>query len=389
MYICNMHGYINRLLEKQILEDLDYFPVVAIIGPRQCGKSTLAKFIGKSINDFIYLDLESLRDLNKLEDPEYFFEINPGKTVCLDEIQRKPELFTVLRSIVDRDEHRTRILLLGSASPDLLKHSSETLAGRISYIPLSPFFLSEISSLKMFSLQDFWLCGGFPRSFLNTKMSYRWRENFIKTFLERDMPLHGINISSLNLRRFLTMCAHSCGQVFNASKIGESLGLSHTTVKKYIDIFEQTYLIRTVQPYFKNVKKRIIKSPKIYIRDTGILHALLSIKNTNDLLGHPIYGSSWESFCIENILSEFIDWEYSFYRTSNGAELDLIIEKGDKKIGLEFKSSIVSKLQRGFWHCLEDLELTEAYIITPVEQKYKMRNATVIGLKGFIEKLKQ
>ena len=184
------------------------------------------------------------------------------------------------------------------------------------------------------------------------------------------------------------MCAHSGGQVFNASKIGESLGLSHTTIKKYIDIFEQTYLIRTVPPYYKNLKKRIIKSPKIFIRDTGILHALLSIKNINDLLGHPIYGSSWESFCIENILAEFTDWEYYFYRTSNGAELDLLIERGDRKIGLEFKASTAPKVQRGFWNCLEDLGLTEVYIITPIEQQYKMRNATVIGLKGFIEKLK-
>jgi predicted AAA+ superfamily ATPase len=383
-----MHGYINRLFEKQILEDLDFFPVVAIIGPRQCGKSTLAQFIGKSIDNFMYLDLESHRDLNKLEDPEYFFEINAGKTVCLDEIQRKPELFPVLRSIVDRDKHNTRILLLGSASPELIKHSSETLAGRISYIPLSPFSLSEISSLDIFNLQDFWLCGGFPRSFLYTKMSFRWRENFIKTFLERDMPLHGIAIPALQVRRFLTMCAHSNGQVFNASKIGESLGLSHTTVKKYIDIFEQTYLIRTVQPYFKNVKKRLIKSPKIYIRDTGILHALLSIKNFNDLLGHPIYGASWESFCIENILSEFTDWEYSFYRTSNGAELDLIIEKGDTKIGIEFKVSTAPKIQKGFWHCLEDLDLSEAYIITPLEQQYTISDATVIGLNGFLEKHK-
>lgn len=347
----------------------------------------MAKYIGKKIDQFVYIDLESPRDLLKLEDPEFFFESNAGKTVCLDEIQRKPDLFPALRSFVDRDTQKTRIILLGSASPELSKHSSETLAGRISYISLSPFTISEISSLKTFTLQNFWLNGGFPLSYLHPTMSFRWIENFIRTFIERDIPQIGFNTPSPNLKRFLMMIAHSCGQIINTSKIGESLGVSHTTVRKYIDIMEQAFLLRTVPPYYKNVKKRIVKSPKVYIRDTGILHTLLSLKDFNELIGHPIYGQSWESFCIENIISELPDWDYFFYRTSNGAELDLVMERGVNRIGLEFKVSTAPQIPKGFWNCIDDLEIREAWVITPLEKQYQVRNnVSVCGLQGFLER---
>ncbi|MDA3939505.1 MAG: ATP-binding protein [Spirochaetia bacterium] len=368
-----------------MLQDLAYFPVTAVLGPRQCGKSTLIKKLFASMKNAVYLDLESPEDLTKLENPEYFFRLNTDKLICLDEIQRRPDLFPVLRSIIDRDRKPGQILISGSASPALLKQSSESLAGRISYEYLTPFTINEVE--KNSSLENLWLKGGFPDSLLGDNIfSWKWRVNFLITFIERDLPQLGYNISSQNLNRFLSMVSHTAGQILNRSKLSESLGLSHNTISSYIDIFTQTFLIRTLLPVSANIKKRLIKSPKIYIRDTGLLHKLLGIQTFNDLLGHPSAGSSWESFCIENILAT-VDFDNAgFYRTSNGTELDLVLEIGKRKIAVEFKMSTAPKITKGFWNGLEDLSVTESWIICPTQEEYNISDRIIVtSLSLFIK----
>ncbi|MCX5803716.1 MAG: ATP-binding protein [Proteobacteria bacterium] len=386
-----MQTLIKRNSEFTILEDLRSFPVVAILGSRQCGKSTLAKMLKEKIENFIYLDLESPSDLRKLDDPELFFDVNKNKTVCLDEIQFRQDLFPVLRSIVDRNRRNGQILILGSASRDLIRQSSESLAGRISFIELTPFVISEIRDLPQYNITQYWFRGGYPDSFLSIddNLSNRWRENFIRTFVERDIPQLGINIPALKLRRFLTMCAHNQGQLLNSSKLGDALGVSYHTIRNYIDLLEQTFIIRTLQPYEVNVKKRIIKSPKVYIRDSGLLHSLLEIFDFNELLGHPVFGASWEGFALENILAELAGWKSFFYRTSSGNEIDLILIRGRKKIAVEFKSSKAPTVTKGLWNALEDMNIQKAWIIAPVDESYLMKEGvTVSGLDYFIQHVK-
>ncbi len=385
-----MHDILKRNLEKTILDDLSYFPATAILGPRQCGKSTLALQIKKQQNNFLYLDLENHADLNKLNDIELFFEHNQDKLICIDEIQRKPNLFPQLRSIIDRDRRPGKLLILGSASGDLLKQSSESLAGRISYNILTPFTISELAGRDNFSLNKFWERGGFPASYLapGNGFSIKWRTNYIRTFFEQDIPQLGISIPSNMLRRFFTLCAHTTGQVINFSKMGEVLGLSHHTIKKYIDLLSQTFIVRILPPYFSNVKKRLVKSPKLYIRDSGLLHTLLDIEDMNQLMGHPVFGQSWEAFAIENVLSELNDWTGSYYRTSNGAEIDLILEKGLKKIAVEFKASTTPKVSNNLVASLNDLGIPEAWIISPIIEGYDLRkNIHVSSLEGFIRRI--
>jgi uncharacterized protein len=386
-----MQALIKRNAEFTILEDLRSFPVVAILGSRQCGKSTLAKMLKEKIENFIYLDLESPSDLRKLDDPELFFDVNKDKTVCLDEIQFRKDLFPVLRSIVDRNKRNGQILILGSASRDLIRQSSESLAGRISFIELTPFVISDIRDSPQYNITQYWFRGGYPDSFLSIddNLSNRWRENFIRTFVERDIPQLGINIPALKLRRFLTMCAHNQGQLLNNSKLGDALGVSYHTIRNYIDLLEQTFIIRTLQPYEVNVKKRIIKSPKVYIRDSGLLHSLLEIFDFNELMGHPVFGASWEGFALENILAELAGWKSFFYRTSSGNEIDLILIKGRKKIAVEFKSSKAPTVTKGFWNALEDMNIQKAWIIAPVDEPYLMKEGvTVSGLDYFIQHVK-
>lgn len=382
-----MQSLVTRKAESVVLKDLQNFPVVAILGSRQCGKSTLAKMLKDKINDFVYLDLESPSDLRKLSDPELFFEVNRQKTVCLDEIQLKPELFPVLRSIVDRTGRKGQVMILGSASKNLIRQGSESLAGRISFIELTPFVVTEIAELPRYRESDFWFRGGYPDSFLaaDESIGNRWRENFLRTFIERDLPQLGIHVTAGNLRRLLTMCAHNQGQLLNSSKLAASLGVSYHTVRDYIDLFEQTYIVRTLLPYEVNIKKRLIKSPKVYIRDSGLLHTLLEITDFNGLMGHPVFGASWEGFCLENILGEMEDWRWFFYRTSSGNEIDLILEKGIKRIAVEFKSSRAPVVTKGFWNALEDLHIKEAWIIAPVDGSYPVKEGVnVSGLANFI-----
>lgn len=387
-YTSDMHKYIERLLTEKVKRKLQNSPAVCILGPRQCGKSTLAKAIISNKKDTLYLDLERPSDINKLRDPEAFFSINSDKLICLDEIQRLPEIFPVMRSVIDGNGRNGQFLMLGSASPDLIKQSSETLAGRISYVELTGFLFLEVNKSKgLKTLRNLWLKGGFPRSYLiaDETASYEWRLDFIRTFLERDIPQLGFKTPAKKLERFWQMCAHVHGQLLNCSMIGESMGVSHHTIRSYVDMLEQTFVLRVLLPYKSNLKKRLVKSPKLYIRDTGLLHALLGVESNNDLLGHPIYGYSWEGFVVENILSCFPNWNAFFYRTGLGTEIDLILEKGSRRVAVECKASSAPVLNKGFWNALDDLEIEEAWIIAPVKDVYPIKNKVkVVSLDLFL-----
>ncbi|CAM2837270.1 hypothetical protein SAMN05444143_101823 [Flavobacterium succinicans] len=291
----------------------------------------------------LFLDLQYDADLGKLDQPTFFFASNADKIICLDEIQLVPQLFSVLRSVVDQNRQNGKFVLLGTASRDLIQHTSESLAGRIGMVYLSPFTLNELDDLRNFDLQKFWLRGGFPNSYLadSDDLSGIWRDNFIKTFVARDIPQLGFQIPALQLRRFLMMCAHHQGQLINYSKLGESLGLTHPTIRRYVDLLEQTFILRTLPPYEVNVKKRLVKAPKVFVRDSGLLHQLLAISDFNALLGHPVFGASWEGVVIENILVNYPDWDCYFYRTATGDELDLVLEKGMQRLAIECKASTV------------------------------------------------
>ncbi len=385
-------NYINRNTTVPIEKYLNNFPAVAIIGPRQCGKSTLAKFIVNKIPGSLYLDLENPDDISKLEQPSLFFNQYQDRLICLDEIQQKPEIFSVLRSTIDKSGRNSQFLILGSASPDLLKQSNETLAGRIIYQELTPFLTSEINNADEAKLyRTIWLRGGFPRSYMavDDEISYKWRKSFIKTFLERDIPNMGIFYPPVTMERLWQMLSHVQGQVVNFSQIGNSLGTSHTMVRNYLEVLQQTYMVRILKPYFGNLKKRLIKSPKIYIRDTGILHALQNIMSFDMLFGNPIAGASWETLVIENILGNTEDFNASYFRTSNGNEIDLILEKGTKKFAIECKLSSAPRLSAGFYHAIDELGIDHAWIAAPVDEPYPVKeNVTVAPLSYIVEELK-
>ncbi len=386
-----MQTYIPRRIQSQIKEHLINFPVVAILGPRQCGKSTLARAMVQKYRNSVYLDLERPSDVRKLQDPELFFNMYEDNLICLDEIQRTPDIFPVMRSIVDEHKKKGHFLILGSASRDLIKQSSESLAGRIAYMELTPFVYPELAAVKkkaVSGLEKLWLRGGFPESVLarNNEASMQWRENFIRTFLERDIPQLGFQIPAQAMQRLWRMIAHNHGQVLNASKLGQSLGISHTTARSYIDLLSQTFMVRILSPFIPNVKKRLIKSPKVYIRDSGILHALLEIETMDHLLGHPVYGFSWEGFVIENILSFLPDWKAAFYRTSSGNEIDLIIEKGRKRLAIECKASSAPSASKGLDLALQELHIETAWIIAPVAEAFPIsKNITVSPLMHFLK----
>jgi predicted AAA+ superfamily ATPase len=385
--IYNMRDFVKRNLEDVVVQYLKIFPVVAILGPRQCGKSTLIKKLSEYWETSLYLDLQYENDFSKLAQPAFFFESNADKIICLDEIQLYPELFSVLRSVVDKNRQNGKFVLLGSASRDLIQHTSESLAGRIGMIYLSPFVLNELENLEGFNLNTFWLRGGFPDSYLaeNDRFSAVWRDNFIKTFIERDIPQLGFQIPALQLKRLLMMCAHNQGQLLNYSKLGESLGLTHPTIRRYIDLLEQTFILRTILPYEVNVKKRLVKSPKIFVRDSGLLHQLLAIPDFNSLLGNPVFGSSWEGVVLENVIVNKPDWNYYFYRTATGDELDLILEKGNQRIAIECKASTAPKLTKGFWRAIEVVKPKQTFVIIPTQVLYEIApNVTVCGLSEFI-----
>jgi len=342
-------------------------PVVALLGPRQCGKTTLARVFEqhKAYNHF---DLEDPVDIRRLSEPVRALEGLSG-LVVIDEVQRRPDLFQVLRVLVDRPRNSAQFLLLGSASPDLAKGVSESLAGRIGFVDLSGFNLFEAGIEHRNRL---WIRGGFPRSFLavDEQASMLWRENFVRTFLERDIPQLGIRVPAEALRRFWTMVAHYHGQVWNAAEFARSLGASENTARRYLDIVRGAYMVRTLPPWFENISKRQVKAPKTYIRDSGILHTLLQLQTLADLQGHPKIGASWEGFALEQVISLLETRDAYFWATHAGAELDLLVMISGKRYGFEFKYADAPGRTRSMQSALEDLDLEQLWVIYPGEREY-------------------
>lgn len=369
--------YVTRI--RKLIKDI---PVVAILGPRQCGKTTLARqFIKTSGNtECLFFDCEDPRDLARLENPMLILEKYKG-LIVIDEIQRRADLFPVLRVLVDNDKDK-KFLILGSASRDLISQSSETLAGRISYLELSGFHVSETGEIN---LQQLWLRGGFPRSYLaeNNEVSAKWREDFIRTFLERDIPNLGIRIPPIMIRRFWTMLSHYHGQICNMSEMGRSLNASDTTVKRYLDILSGTFMIRQVRPWFYNTKKRLLKRPKIYFRDTGILHKLMSVDTLDELYNHPRLGASWEGFAFEQVVLELglQEEDIYFWAVHTGAELDLVFQRNGRLWGLEFKFSETPKITKSMRIALEELGLNHIWLVYPGADLFPLeRHITAVGL---------
>lgn len=372
-----MHQQVPRQLDRVLQQELARFPVVAMLGPRQCGKTTLARMtverLKKAGKGALILDLERPSDRARLADAERFLARHEGELVCLDEVQRAPELFEVLRALVDDNRRPGRFLLLGSASPDLVRRSSETLAGRVSQIELTPLLVGELVP-KHGTQEQLWLRGGFPESVLavDDEASLRWREQFIRTFLERDIPALGFRVPSTTLHRFWQMCAHLHGQVLNLSALGRAVDASHTAVRNHIDILEQMFMLRTLPPLEENLGKRLVKSPKLYLRDAGLLHALLDLDTHDALAGHPVYGASWEGFVVEQILAVARGWRPSYYRTAKGDELDLVLEKRGRRVAIECKVSSAPTLSKGFWTSLSDLKIREAYVVANVRSAFPL-----------------
>ncbi len=368
---------IPRYLQKDVLASLNQFPVVGLIGSRQSGKTTLANMISAGIQDRIeYLDLERASDLAKLQEAELYLERLENHLVILDEVQRKPDLFPLMRSLVDHGLKKTgRFLLLGSASPDLIRQASESLAGRIVYHELNPLCLRELDGRKS-TIGKLWCRGGYPPSYLadSDNTSLIWREAFIRTYLERDLPQLGVRVPAAQLRRFWQMMAHNQGQLWNASKIAASMGVSAPAIRRYLDILQDTFIVRQLLPYQVNIKKRLVKSPKVYIRDTGLLHSLLNIMDEKILLGHPYAGSSFEGFIIEQISNSIpSSWQIYFYRTNAGNEMDLVVIPANRKpIGLEIKLTKSPSLSKGFKQALDDLECEKGYVICMTDKAYPL-----------------
>lgn len=383
---------INRQLHSDILDGLNKFPIVGLIGARQVGKTTLAKQIARELSrSIVYLDMELPADTAKLSDAQLYLEQHEDKLVILDEIQRMPGLFPLLRAMVDAKRNKGRFLILGSASPDLMRQSSESLAGRVVYFELAPFTSHEIKASPA-NLRKLWRRGGFPRSYLarSETESMQWRRAFIQTHLERDIPNLGIQIAPTTLRRFWTMLAHWHGQLWNANQIASSLGVSSPTVGHYLDTLEETFMVRRLMPFHANVKKRLVKSPKIYLRDSGLLHSLLGIQTQDDLSGHPALGASWEGWCVEQILSVIPPgWQPFFYRSHAGAEVDLFLQTTGrrKNIAVEIKYSLDPKPARGFWSALADLQPAEGYVIYPGQESYPLGKGVTAAPAGEISRV--
>ena len=372
----------NRFSAAQLTEALSWSPAVAILGARQVGKTTLAKTIAAQHPGAIYLDLERPQALARLAEPAAFFEANRQRLVVLDEVQNAPELFSVLRGEIDADRRPGRFLILGSASFKLLQQS-QSLAGRLTLIDMPPLLLPEV--MQQFSdMQTLWLRGGFPNAYTaaTDSASWNWRDAFVRHFLNTDLPALGINVEPELMRRFWRMVAHLHGQLFNGASIAASLGVSQPTVARYLDHLVQSLMLRRLEPYYANLGKRLVKSPKVYVRDSGLLHYLLGIQKVNDLLGHPSTGASWEGFVVEQICNQLPSSALaSFYRTAAGAELDLVVETGSRKIGFEVKFSSAPTLTKGFWQACDDVGVDEAWVVAPVQDGWPMKSAGGYSLK--------
>ncbi len=372
-----MQPYLSRFAEKEIARLTKRFPAVAIVGPRQVGKTSLARRLAASWDqNTVYLDLENPADLNKLSDPELYLMPLQDKTVILDEVQRAPHLFPVLRGIIDRHRTPGRFLLLGSASPELIRDTSESLAGRIAYYELPPLVFPEVSHRADY--RTHWLRGGFPDSLLaaDEQASMEWRALFIQTYLERDLPLLGLSANPVLTRRLWTMLAHWNGNLLNYEALGNSLGVTGATVRRYLDFFESAYLIRRIQPWFFNISKRLVKSPKVYVRDTGILHALLSIETFEQLQGVPMLGASWEAYVIQELAAMLPPrCELCFYRTQDGTEADAVIVRGGTpEVLVEIKYSSAPFLTKGMRIAAADLQTRRNVIIAPVQESYPLQD---------------
>lgn len=381
--------YISRYIENDLQIALQQVPVTALIGPRQCGKSTLAKLIIESLHNVVYLDLNRPSDLQKLEDAEWFFSSQKESLFCVDEIQRRPELFTVLRSLVDEWGGNGKFLILGSASRDLLKQSSESLAGRITYKKLTPFLWVEIND--RISLESYIERGGFPRSILssNDNISFTWREDFISTFLERDL-LQWKGFSTLTMRRLWQMLAHVNGQTVNFSLLGNSLGVSNVTIRNYIDLLAGTFMVEVIPPYTSNRGKRMVKSPRVYISDSGITSALLNLKGFNDLAGHPAFGAIWEQVVLSNLKGHFPGAEFFFYRTSAGAELDFVMHNRNITYAIECKSSLSPKLTKGFYNAVDDIQPHHSFVVSPVNKGWGIsKYIDIVSISELVSSIQQ
>ncbi|MEN8186005.1 MAG: ATP-binding protein [Bacteroidota bacterium] len=379
---------IKRRLENIIKKSLERSSSVALLGPRQVGKTTLAKQISKTINS-VYYDLEDSLDLVKVEDIKMLYLENRNSLIILDEIQRIPESFPQFRGLIDKERQEGNksalFLFLGSASMDLLKQSSESLAGRISYFELFPINILEIEKTDILNINFLWVRGGFPNSYLsiNDEDSLNWRNNFIKTYLERDIPQFGPRIPASTLKRFWTMLAHNQGSTVNMSNLARNLSVSGTTIIRYLDLMEDLLLVRQLQPYTFNIGKRLVKAPKVFVRDSGITHALLNIKKYDDLISHPVVGGSWEGFVIENIVSILqLNVNTYFYRTAGGAEIDLILEFSLTELwAIEIKRNSTPKVSKGYHIACEDIKATRKYVVYPGEDTFTIKNnITVISL---------
>jgi hypothetical protein len=387
---------VPRALAPRLWSLMDRFPAVALLGPRQAGKTTLAHLVADELAEkAVYLDLELPSDRAKLSDPELYFSAHENQLVILDEIHRAPNVFQTLRSVIDRRRRKgiraKQFLLLGSASMDLLKQSAESLAGRIAYLHLAPFIVTEIGAFGANAADRLWERGGFPDSFLaeDDAGSFQWRLAFIQTYLERDIPALGPRVPAETLHRFWQMLAHSQGQLLNAARLAAGLGVSGQTVARYLDILVDLLLVRRIQPWIPNISKRLVRSPKVYVRDSGIVHALLGIREKEQLLGHPVVGPSWEGFVVENLLVAAPPGSNPwFYRTSAGAEIDLLLELGPRKLwAIEVKRSLSSpRPSKGFHMACADVKAARRLVVYPGRERYRIDSLTeVVPLSAILQ----
>lgn len=379
--------YFSRKIESSVVKALQNNPVVAIIGPRQCGKTTLVKHLLNQTQNSIYLDLERPSDLQKLDNPEWFLSSQKGKLICIDEIQRKPGLFPLIRSLVDEWNSVGIFLILGSASRELLMQSSESLAGRISYNRLTPFLWDEIIGNN--SLEEYFSRGAFPRSLLSadSASSFSWRKDFISTFLERDL-LFWKNFTPTTMRRVWQMLAHLNGQTADYSTLARSLNVSSVMVKNYIDLLESTFMIEVLPAYHSNMGKRLIKAPKIYIADSGTTAALLGLKSFAAISGHPAIGAIWEQIVLSNLKGSFPDATFYFYRTAHGAEIDIVMHYKNLVFALECKNTMTPSLSKGNYNAIDDIQPKHTFVVTPNEVGWSMKHGIdVVSIDELISKL--
>ena len=385
---------IDRRLRPRLNFLLRHNPAVALLGPRQSGKTTLALEIARQQSS-VYLDLEDENDRAKLTNPSQYLEDHESDLVILDEVHRVPEIFQQLCGVIDRGRRRGkangRLLLLGSAAMDLLKQSGESLAGRVSYLELGPFDVLEAGAAATDTL---WVRGGFPRSFLaeSDDLSLQWRRDFIRTYLERDIPQFGPRIPAETLRRFWTMLAHNQAQILNAASLARGLAVDGKTVAGYLDLLVDLLVVRRLAPWHRNVGKRLVKSPKVYVRDTGIAHALLGIRDKEALLGHPVVGQTWESFIIETLITTAPDGtEAHYYRTSNGTEIDLLLTLPNRELwAIEVKRSSAQKIERGFHSACADLKPQKRFVVYAGMERFPLEKTTdAIGIVELAEMLQK